>query len=308
MTVYAADTWGISGPRFIGIYLAVAALAVAVALLTRFLTGRGDAPSLTARDPLPGDVAYLAGGERRAVHSALASLRAADAVDTDDNKKVVATNHPPAGASDLERAVHAALGHGTRPATLYRNRGVEAALTAIRTRLVDAGLLYSDGQQQRMRWAAYTLFAAAALGIARLLTGMLNGKSVGFLFLATGAVLVLAVVLRKPPTTTPRANRILGQIRTSHQYLQPSQSPSWAVYGATGAGLSVALFGVGALLAADPAFAEEADITDDAVSTSVFGATGGAFGGGYDGGGFGGGDGGGGGCGGGGCGGGGCGG
>jgi uncharacterized protein (TIGR04222 family) len=305
MTVYAADTWGISGPRFIGIYLTVAALAVAVALLTRFLTGRGDAPSLTARDPLPGDVAYLAGGERRAIHSALAGLRAAEAVDTDDDKKVVATNHPPAGASDLERAVHAALGHGTRPAALYRNRGVEAALTAIRTRLVDAGLLYSDAQQQRMRWAAYTLFAAAALGVARLVSGMLNGKSVEFLFLATGAVLVLAVVLRKPPTTTPRANRILGQIRSSHQYLEPSQSPSWAVYGATGAGLSVALFGAGALWAADPAFAEEADITDGAMSTGVFGASGGGnfFGAGYDGGGFGGGDGGGGGggCGGGGC-------
>ena len=260
MTTFAADTWGISGPRFLTFYAVAAGLVFLAALTARFLTGRGEAPSLLARDPGPGDVAYLADGPGRAVFSSVAALRAAGVVDGADQGRITVTGPAPAGASDLDRAVHVALGRGIRPVALAQHSTVTRVLDAIRAKLVDNGMLYSDAQRRRMRWGVYALLALTVVGAVRILAGMANDRPVGFLMLATAVTLVLGLVLFWVPRVTRRGTRWLAGLRSSHAHLAPGQAPSWALYGAAGAGLGVALYGTTALWTADPAFAEDAGI------------------------------------------------
>jgi uncharacterized protein (TIGR04222 family) len=231
------------------------------------------------------------------VYSSLGALRAAGAVEAAAGGKITVTGLPPAGASDLDRAVHAAAGRGVRASAMHRDATVAAALDATERRLVDAGALYSDRQRTRQRWGSYALFVLAGLGAARIVAGFDNHKPVLYVALATIGVFGLAKILRRVPRTTRRGTRMLARLRRRHAHLSPKQSPSWATYGATGAALGVALFGTAALWEADPAFAEQANIGLRQAAGSSYSSSG------YTSGGS---DGGGGGCGGGGCGGGGC--
>jgi uncharacterized protein (TIGR04222 family) len=231
------------------------------------------------------------------VYSSLGALRAAGAVEAAAGGKITVTGLPPAGASDLDRAVHAAAGRGVRASAMHRDATVAAALDATERRLVDAGALYSDRQRTRQRWGSYALFVLAGLGAARIVAGLDNHKPVLYVVVATMGVFLLARLLwRVVPRTTRRGKRMLRRLRDRHAHLAPKLSPSWATYGATGAALGVALFGTAALWEADPVFAEQANIglRQAAGSSYSSGNTSGGS------------DGGGGGCGGGGCGGGGC--
>lgn len=74
----AGDTWGIPGPVFLAGYALIALALVAYAVVGR-RTGSGSA---SVRELNAFELAYLAGGRRRAVAAALASLRAEGAAET----------------------------------------------------------------------------------------------------------------------------------------------------------------------------------------------------------------------------------
>ena len=62
---------------------------------------------------------------------------------------------------------------------------------------------------------------------------------------------------RSAPRRTRAGDEALRRLADDHHALSPAMRPDWAVYGPAGAALSVGVFGVGALWAADPAFAGE---------------------------------------------------
>jgi uncharacterized protein (TIGR04222 family) len=268
MTNFAADTWGISGPQFLVLYGIVAGAVLALAVAGRVLAGRADAPSLTAGEPRPSDIAYLAGGARLAVYSSLGALRAAGAVEAAPGEKITVTGLPPAGASDLDRAVHAAATRGARTSAIRWDDTVEAALKATEQRLIDAGALRSERERWRQRWGSLALFLVGCLGVARIAAGSANHKPILYVVLATVAVFGFSRILWFVPRTTRLGKRTLARLRREHTYLRPGQAASWTTYGATGAAMGVALFGTAALWEADPVFAQQANITRQAATSS----------------------------------------
>jgi uncharacterized protein (TIGR04222 family) len=109
--VLAADTWGISGPRFL-LYFAVAALA------SFFLSGfirralyRGSVRA--GWEPDAEQLAYFSGGARQAVLAALAGLRADQAVSSVRGLLTVTGRVSPA-PSALTWAVYQAAQRGAR--------------------------------------------------------------------------------------------------------------------------------------------------------------------------------------------------
>jgi uncharacterized protein (TIGR04222 family) len=290
MTHIAGATWGISGPTFLLIYVALGIVVVVGAIIWRRRSTSG--PTGPIRSLTPTEVAILTGGRQLAVYSSLASLRAAEAVQIDGGHLRQIGPVPP-GAPELDRAIHAAAGQRTlRSRDAVGDPSVAGVLDRTEAQLTDAGLLLSPAVRSHVRRGALAGVALLAFGIIRAIAGTQNGKPIGnlvlLLVLAGAATLALCYV----PRLSRAARSAVATMRRDASHLRPSQSPSWATYGPASAALGVGLFGTAAIWAADPAFAADAEISRQSFASS-----------GYSGG-----DGGGGGssCGGGGCGGGGC--
>jgi uncharacterized protein (TIGR04222 family) len=276
MTVVAAsgDTWGISGPRFLQIYALLGVTALVIALIWRALATRGTDPG-GYQPPGPVELAYLAGGPRLAAQAALAGLRCAGVVGPGPTTRTVAAiAAAPAGAGEVERALHAAAATPLSIASLSSDPRVRYALDRTADGLVDAGLLLSSGHRRVARLGALFVLAALAFGVVRIAAGAANHKAVGFLVFASIIVLVVGLRLLAVPTTSRAGRRLLRRARSVNSYLRPNLSPSWATYGASGAMLGVALFGTSAWWAADPAFATHAGIAA-ATSSGYSGNSGG---------------------------------
>lgn len=288
------DTWGISGPEFLWIFIAVTLAAFVVSLVVR--------SALVRREPMfgylrtePQQAAYLSGGPELAVYASLGFLRQSGAIGVGPDRRLATGAPMPVGGSLLDKAVYDAAAKRVSARTLRADPGVAAALVHLQQGLVAAGLALSPAQRGRVRLAALILLPVEVLGIARIVAGIANDKAVGFLVALTVVVSVaMVVLLARAPFRTSGGTAALKALRQDNAHLAPALSPSYATYGAAAAGMGVALFGSAALFAADPAFAEEAELQ----RVSASGAASGSGGGGGDSGGSS--------CGGGGCGGGGC--
>jgi uncharacterized protein (TIGR04222 family) len=253
----------------------------------------------------PQQIAYLNGGDRQAVYTALGGLRAAGAIGSGPDRTVVQTGPLPGGVTPLDTAVYNAAGRRVRARDIGSDPWATAATDQLREGLENAGLARTAAQRRAARLWAIAGAALVGLGIARLIAGIDNGKPVGFLVpsVLLAAVVTIAMLVIPSGTPTRAATRGMAELRRRHQYLSPKQSPSYATYGAAGAAMGVALFGAASLYAMDPAFAAEAEIqrANAAASWAGGGVSGGDGGGSSCGGGGGGCGGGGGGGGGGGC-------
>lgn len=262
MTLAAdGDTWGIPGPTFLAYFFgALVAIFLLSAVHRYFLfAGRrgADAGQLG-----PQQVAYLGGGAKIAVYTAIAGLRAAGAVGSGADRTLVPTGPLPSGMTPLDTAVYNAAGRRLRSRDVVNDQWVASSLDQLRTGLESAGLATTAAQRAAARlWAAASaiLFVVGAL---RVFYGVQNDRPVGFLVpLTFFALLLTFVLLAKSRTTRTRAaTKSIAELRRQHAYLSPRQSPSYATYGAAGAAMGVALFGAASLYAMDPAFAAEAEI------------------------------------------------
>lgn len=302
----SGDTWGISGPVFLVIYVL---LAIAVGeTVRRTRRALADVPTTRPVDRLaerPYDVAHLNGGADLALCAALSAMRRSGTIDTAGRGTVVAAQRPEPRADELERAVHHAAAVPVPRRQLAAAGAVASALHRIEARLVDAGLLLSVEQRCRIRRTSWWLFGLASLGVARIVDGIANDRPVGVLVVLVLLTLLIAVAgSRSAPRRSRVSDEALRRLADEHHALSPTTGPDWAVYGPAGAALAVGVFGVGALWAADPAFAGELALqraSAAAGSGSYAGDSGGGDSGGSDSGGSSSSCGGGGGCGGGGC-------
>jgi uncharacterized protein (TIGR04222 family) len=297
------NTWGISGPQFLLLYLVAFAVTVLGVVLAgrRALASDGGAAGPAHLDPY--EAAELNGGGALVATTAVSNLLRSGRLASSSRRRgqparLVTGKAPGPRTHPVEWAVYQAVADGPNRRLKDVQAALEgsSALAAVRERLRRAGLAPTPEQRARCRAAGLLFLPLLALGVARVVAGSANGRPVGFLVaLLVVTVVVAAVLVLRVPNATGLGRRTLQRLRAE----QPRPSA-----GASPAELSMgtALFGAGALWAAD---------TDTAVllriprEHGVFGAD--AGGGGFAGGGFGGGDGGGGGGGGGGgCGGGGC--
>jgi uncharacterized protein (TIGR04222 family) len=279
------DTWGISGPTFLRAYLVVGAIVlIGTLVLRRHVFGGASASGSVS----PEQAAYLNGGRRLAVYAALGGLRTAGAIDLDGSRRLRQAGPMPAGSTALDQAVYNAVGQ--RPRDLVGDRWVADALQRIRYDLERAGLLTTVDKRRAASAGPLVLLALFAVGVARLVAGIANDKPVGYLVLTLIVLgVVTAVLLIRRPTRTRAGNEVLQALRASNRHLAPSQYPAWSTYGPDRAAMGVALYGTGALWAADPAFASAANVRRQVADAGYHGGGGSSCGGGSCGGGCGGG-------------------
>lgn len=253
------DTWWISGPTFLELYALLALLVAAYWVWTRHRL-RAPWPPRSAPDGLahrPDDLAFLNGGPELAVYAALSSMRMQDGV-TLFGGIVTAAGPPPAGASELARAIHQVSTKPVHRAALPIQPRVLAVLDASADRLVRAGLLVSEAGRQQLRRIALGMLAVLVLGVARLVDGAAGGHPVGLLMTELALVVMGTIVLfAARPRRTRLGDLVLGELKATRHELAPASHPDWTVYGASAAALGVALYGVPALWASDPAMATE---------------------------------------------------
>jgi uncharacterized protein (TIGR04222 family) len=272
MTTIAADTWGISGPRFL-LYFAAAAIAALIltALLRRVMYGGSIRPGW---EPNPEQLAYFAGGPRQAVLAVLAGLRSEGSVSSLGGALTV-TGRVHTAPSPLTWAVYQAAQRGVRARGLESDPTLKPALADLRGVLVSQGWLLSPAR----RFAIATIgslpvLAVLGLGIARINAGIANNKPIGLLIALTAVVGLASLVLLFGVGKQRRAaQRALTAMQLRYAHLSPRSNPAMATYGAAGAAMAVALFGAFALYSFDPAFASE-------VSMMASGTGGGGSGGG----------------------------
>ncbi|TQS44290.1 TIGR04222 domain-containing membrane protein [Cryptosporangium phraense] len=265
------DTWGIPGPTFLfGLtVLGVAAIGLTLLLRRGISRGRAGGAARPVSDPFA--LALLSGGVNRVVEAAIAGLRARGLVDAVSGGGVTVRSWSTSGLHPVELAVHHAIGNGcTRVWTIAKDPGVVSTIEPLRTRLELDGLFLSASQRTTFRLVGLLVAPVIALGVLRALAGSANGKPISnLLFLLVFLGLAQLFLLRQPAPLSGRAVRETIRAESSrNSHLQPSYNPSWAAYGAGGAALGVALFGTASLIAADPAFAAEAQIRQAAAANS----------------------------------------
>jgi uncharacterized protein (TIGR04222 family) len=262
MTLAAAgDTWGIPGPTFLA-YFVGALLAIAVlSALHRYVLFAGRSGADVSRLG-PQQVAYLGGGDKIAVYTALAGLRASGAIGSDADRTLQPTGPLPSGVTPLDTAVYNAAGRRLRCRDIVSDQWVATALKQLRNGLESAGVATTAAQRSIARLWAVPSAVLFVVGALRIVAGTRNDRPVGYLVPLTFFALLLTFVAvsRARTTRTRAATKGMAQLRRQRAYLAPGQSPSYATYGAAGAAMGVALFGAASLYAMDPAFAAEAEI------------------------------------------------
>ncbi|MFC6021057.1 TIGR04222 domain-containing membrane protein [Plantactinospora solaniradicis] len=256
------DTWGIPGPTFLTIFLVAAGLIVLTTVLHRLVRFAGRRPPEGFDRLHPIRAAYLHGGGRLAVYTALGMLRAAGAVGVAPDRTLVLTGPLPALATPLDQAVYHAASRRGSARTLPVDDGVSYALHELRTELSRDGLALR--WTTRLGAAVVPVLAGLALvavGGVRMIAGAGNGKPVQNLFLACTVFMIVMIILASTvPKRTRAAKRALRSLRRTYRHLGPGHAPAYATYGAAGVAMGIAIFGPASLWALDPEFAAGAGI------------------------------------------------
>jgi uncharacterized protein (TIGR04222 family) len=272
----SGDTWGIGGPTFLLAYLVLAvAVTAAVVRARRTLADVPVARPVDRIDARPYDVAHLNAGADLALCAALAAMHRRGTITVPRRGTVVAAGRPEPRTDELERAVHHVAATPVPRTQLARTGAVASALRRVESRLTDAGLLLAPDRRRAIRALAGWTFVLAALGVVRIVADLGNGRPVGLLVVAVlGVVAIGLVQAASVPRRTRAGDALLRRLADEHHVLAPSMRPDWQVYGPAGAALSVGVFGLGALWAADPAFAGELALQRATAGSSGGGSSG----------------------------------
>ena len=269
------DTWGVSGPVFLALYAtALGGIAVAIRLV-RWRLGGSTSNSIDSLRLDTYEVALLSGGEDLAVAAAMTNLRVTNVIDAGEGhlrasfsakdlkrKKANASSslrvmvtERPSLSQPVEVAVYDAVRQqpGLVPSQLAPLVSTAPAVSAVRRRLVELGLLYSDTAHDKMRYHFLWYVPLLGLGVVRLLFGLSRDKPVFNLAVLLGATVLLMLNDLEVPTRTRAGNNALKELRRRQSSLKTDAaagrvSAQWFA-------MAMALFGTAALWESDPALA-----------------------------------------------------
>ncbi|WP_329049476.1 TIGR04222 domain-containing membrane protein [Amycolatopsis sp. NBC_01488] len=216
------DPWGISGPDFVVLYIAL----LGAALLVRLIVSAVVASRALRADPVqPGppptvyQLAFLAGGPDRAVDAAIAALVERGQLRVNSYKQVSQAGTRP--IEPLERAV-ADVAQLKTTATIRAQVRGSAAMRALEEGLEQRGLLVPAAAKRQARTFGLVLqLAVLVLGVARLVNGISLGRPVGILvfLVLIAAVLTFVAAVRRSKTgarqPSAAGQRLLGQARSA---------------------------------------------------------------------------------------------
>jgi uncharacterized protein (TIGR04222 family) len=239
------------GPKFLLFYAAAFVAACVWAIMVR-----ADArdPSEVDSKPLEldaYDMAYLNGGAKLVVNTAIATLcqRGALAPRHDGTLRGPSASEGPPAVSmhRIERAVYElARSRGSVSSDTIRSR-VEPSALEIGRRLKGAGLIVTDDVNLTAVWRSLMiLMLVVVLGVVKMVVGLERGRPVGFLLLAClGSGVAGLAVFGRPLHRTRRGDLALDYLRTKYGLRNhPEAAPDTGVALAIG----VALWGPSALI------------------------------------------------------------
>jgi uncharacterized protein (TIGR04222 family) len=264
--VVSGATWGISGPRFLGLY-ALLVLLVTVGVVVR-RRGLGRPPVPTGPVWLhPYELAYLKGGARRAAETVLVGLRVAGVLEPGQGKKTVQPTGRdlPPGSTGPDHAAISLVGTERSYDQVHDALARRPEVAELRRSLEAAGLMHPARIAAAHRRNVLLLWLAVlGLGVARLGVGMSRGKPVAFLVVLLVVAAVCAVAgLVGYLGRTPAGYRVLKAARRESGKPEEAASMGEARFGPVGASYAVALYGAGVLWASDPLFAKAMGVPRD---------------------------------------------
>jgi len=249
-------TWGIEGPDFLAWYVTTGCLLAIAVLLARLFTG-GLLPLYRKVDPhtlAPLDLAYLSGGPFHAVAIShwVWSQQAGGQPSAEERRFIDANWQDP-----LLRAVARPAQHsGSTPQGCLADASIQGELVVRHRRLARLGLLRGRGVMLLLRTLKWAVLLLLALGVVRLVAGILNGREVANLVGALLAGLFAFVVLTaRIPAITQPGIQVLRQLRRENQDLRPDRAAGYAGVSPARIALGAALFGTAGLWVAAPAYA-----------------------------------------------------
>jgi uncharacterized protein (TIGR04222 family) len=261
MVSHAAQTvWGVPEQTFPVLYLVTAVVLAMVATAHCRSLFAGDS-GVPAEWLTPQQVAFLTGGPRLAVYTALGGLRAHAAIGTGPGKGLTQIGPLPHGATPLDLAVYKAAGTRLRGRSLHIYPTVRRAVAQLRQELEASGLAVTGRQSRAVR--SWELFGMAylAVGILTASMGRDDIPGIGYLLGALVAAMALFwLLVSRAPDQTRAARRVLADLRHRYRHLNPANNPSYRTYGAAAAAMCIAVYGVSAFYAMDPVFAAEAEV------------------------------------------------
>jgi uncharacterized protein (TIGR04222 family) len=268
------------GPEFLSFYLLVASVVIVLAYILRWYLRKPALGSPDVSSSLDAyEIAYLAGGNNRAVDAAIANL-----VQRGHLQPLIQTlelgTALPSNSHPLERAIAQAVQKSGEPDQV--RKAVTSATNLIRERLQSLELLVNSSQAKVVQWLPpLPVFAVLLLGIAKIMVGISRQKPVGFLFMLCIITAIFGFFLLMKPHRSRYGDRTLKNLQARHKNLKkPSQSETYQL------ALAFGLFG--SVVLADTAFAGLQRVLVPPQSTSGGGDGGGDGGGGCGGGGCGG--------------------
>ncbi|MDX8031839.1 TIGR04222 domain-containing membrane protein [Lentzea sp. BCCO 10_0856] len=210
--------WGLSGPEFLQLYWIGLALAVLVAIVVRVRVRAGHS-NQPVRSLDMDELAYLAGGPRRVVETAIARLLTSGELRTSRRGTVQVTS--------TTRSLNAVDRVVITDAQRYTNRTVnlmipaltkDGVVLAIGQRLEDMGLVVNPAvAKSALRKGSILLWVLLAIGVARWVNGIAIGANIGWLTLQlviTGA-LIFVLTRRGKHVRTSKGNSVLDAARTT---------------------------------------------------------------------------------------------
>ncbi|MCU1645926.1 MAG: rane protein [Nocardia sp.] len=269
----AADTWGISGPTFLSLYALAGVLAALYGFGRRAMILRdAHRPEESARALSPTETAMLF-DDRRPVLTGLAQLRGYYLIDSTGTPTRTPTTTEEHLLDPVSRTLHTHLRNSDKRHVLFLAGAARDALTSLRNTLTDRGYLISPEQRNALLLAAFPLGILFLLGVLRIIAGIANQHSVGYLILALIVVLVVMLLVRRPPRLTRLGRHVADESVRRNGHLRPHNAPAYSAYGPDSAAMGTALFGATVLWSLDPALA---GATGTLAASGGFGGSGGS--------------------------------
>lgn len=238
-----------SGPAFLAFYACTLAILVPLCWIyrnrseTRFRHDDSGIPD----DPY--EVAYLAGGSKRAILLGLMQLMDRELVTLKNQRVVPATNPAPRDLAAVESSLLIRIhGAGSRGLSLDKlNRTALPEFHAIEARLAIAGLRPTTTERRAMMLRSlWPLAALALLGGGKVLIGLSRDKPVGLLLFLLLATAIAFIVLAKTTAfITPQGRGALQWLRERDEHEE--RDPSLERSQITALALPIALYGAGAV-------------------------------------------------------------
>lgn len=243
------ETWGLTGPQFLVLYLAGLVVSILVAVLAHRQVRRAG-PATTTGRLSPDDIAYLAGGGGQVVLAAVARMLERGMLRAARDGTITVTQVLPQHPLDREIAAHLhRTGSGTSRLRWLRDRFQHHKLVnQVRNRLVSLGLVVSQRQQRTARLTGAFVFGLLfVIGVARYSAGQAAGKPTGYLTaLLTINVLLIGLALWiRGGRLTESGRRTLATIRPRIGH-EPAASADGLVLVGSSAAFLVAVGGVAA--------------------------------------------------------------